>query len=103
MFIESLKLLESFEDQNSLAKCLEGMSGLSALSPETAACFLACTEALYEEMDIMIPPSERPRHDALGEKARAQLGEEKFNTLWTDGKAMTYEQAIAYAVECLKQ
>jgi predicted ATPase/DNA-binding XRE family transcriptional regulator len=102
MFIESLKLLESFEDGNWLAKCLEGMSGLSALSPETSTRLLGCAEAFYEEMAFMIPPSERPRHEALVEKARTQLGEEKFNTIWVDGKAMTYEQAIAYALNCLK-
>jgi predicted ATPase/DNA-binding XRE family transcriptional regulator len=103
MFAESLELLKSFEDGYWLAKCLEGISGLSALSPETATRLLGCAETLYEEMDFVIPPSERPRHDALVEKARTQLDEEKFNTLWADGKAMTYEQAIAYALGCLKQ
>jgi tetratricopeptide (TPR) repeat protein len=103
MFAESLELLKSFEDGYWLAKCLEGMSGLSALSPETAARLLSYAETFYEEMAFMIPPSERPRHDALVEKARKQLGEEKFNILWADGKAMTYKQAIAYALECLKQ
>jgi hypothetical protein len=39
----------------------------------------------------------------LVEKARKQLGEEKFHILWAEGKAMTYKQAIAYALECLKQ
>jgi hypothetical protein len=96
-------LLKSIEDTYWLAKCLEGISGLSALSPETATRLLGCAETLYEEMDFVIPPSERPRHDALVEKARTQLDEEKFNTLWADGKAMTYEQAIAYALGCLKQ
>jgi predicted ATPase/DNA-binding XRE family transcriptional regulator len=102
MFAESLELLKSFEDGYWLAKCLEGMSGLSALSPETAACLLGCAEAIYEEMAFMISLSERLRHDLLVEKARTQLGEEKFNTLWANGKAMTYKQAIAYALECLK-
>ena len=103
MFIESLELLVSFEDRYWLAKCLEGMSGLSALSPETSTRLLGCAEGFYEEMAFMIPPSERSRHDALVEKARTQLGEEKFNTIWADGNAMTYEQAIAYALKYLEQ
>ena len=101
MFAESLELLKSFEDGYWSAKCLEGMSGLSTLSPETAARFLGYAEALYEEMDIMIPPSERPRYDALVEKARTRLDEGKFNTLWAYGKAMSYEHVIAYALEAL--
>jgi hypothetical protein len=64
---------------------------------------MGCAQAFYDEMAFMIPPSERPRHDALVEKTRTQLDEEKFNTLWADGKAMTYQQAIAYALGCLKQ
>ena len=103
IFIESLELLKSIEDTYWLAKCLEGISGLSALSPETIACLLGCAEAFYKEMAFMIPPSERPRHDALVETARSQLNEQNFDTLWEQGKAMTYQQAIAYALECLKQ
>jgi tetratricopeptide (TPR) repeat protein len=103
MFTEALEWLKSFEDGNWLAKCLEGMSGLSALPPETGTYLLGCAEAIYEEMDFMIPPSEHPRHDALVEKVRSQLDEQNFNTLWGKGKALTYQQAIVYALECLKQ
>jgi hypothetical protein len=39
----------------------------------------------------------------LVERARSQLNQQNFNTLWEKGKAMTYQQAIAYALECLKQ
>ena len=30
---------------------------------------------------------------------RSRLGEEGFEEAWTEGRAMTFEQAVAYALE----
>jgi len=43
--------------------------------------------------------SERESHIAA---ARQQLGDEVFNRAWAEGKAMTKEEALKYAVEMQK-
>ena len=42
----------------------------------------------------------RPEFDRLVASVRAQFGEAAFATAWAEGKAMTREQAIAYALQC---
>jgi ATP/maltotriose-dependent transcriptional regulator MalT len=41
----------------------------------------------------------RPEFDRLVASVRAQFGDAAFAAAWAEGKAMTYEQAIAYALE----
>jgi len=38
-------------------------------------------------------------YDHAVARVRAALGEQAFETAWTEGRALTLEQAIAYALE----
>jgi tetratricopeptide (TPR) repeat protein len=44
-------------------------------------------------------PFEARRRDEIIQQAREQLGPDAFNQDWAEGRAMTMEQAIAYALE----
>jgi hypothetical protein len=46
---------------------------------------------------------ERPRFEKAIEAARTILGEETFSVLWAEGRAMSLEQAVAYALEELEE
>jgi hypothetical protein len=46
----------------------------------------------------MAPP-DRPLVDRAVAAARRSLDEEAFATAWAEGRTMTLEQAIAYALE----
>jgi hypothetical protein len=43
--------------------------------------------------------AERDEHDRAVATARAELGEEAFAAAWEEGKKMTMEQAVEYALE----
>jgi hypothetical protein len=44
-------------------------------------------------------PRERSEHQAALEKARQALGEEAFSAAWTEGQALSLEQAVALILE----
>jgi hypothetical protein len=46
-----------------------------------------------------VPPVARHDYDRDVAVARAQLGETAFAAAWAEGRAMTLEQAVAYALE----
>jgi hypothetical protein len=66
-----------------------------------AVCLLAASELLYSNMgfSLFMNPHQSAwfkRHLAA---ARTQLGEEDFAAAWLEGRAMTEEQALNYALE----
>jgi hypothetical protein len=48
---------------------------------------------------VPIWPDERRDYERIVATARAQLGEEAFAMAWAAGRAMSLDQAIAYALE----
>ncbi len=46
-----------------------------------------------------LPPPDRPIYARTHAEVHRLLGEEKFAQAWSEGRAMTLEQAIAYALE----
>ena len=81
------------------AYCLEGFSGIASAKkqPERAARLLGAAGALRDT-------AHRPRIDSedyyrhILNMTRAQLDEPAFNAAWAEGRAMTLEQALAYAL-----
>ncbi len=62
------------------------------------ARLLGQAEALAETLSLPIMPALRPWHSTVVAAAHAQLGEDMFDQAWAEGRAMTLEQAIAYAL-----
>ncbi|MGZ9222732.1 MAG: tetratricopeptide repeat protein [Anaerolineales bacterium] len=80
------------------------LTGFAAIStgmnqPERAAKLYGAAQALFETTDYRIPPFDRAEFDRRIQMARDQLGEAAFEALAAEGRAMTLEQAIAYALE----
>jgi non-specific serine/threonine protein kinase len=94
-YLESI----SSSKERILAYDLEGFAGLAAFQkhPERAAGLLGAAEALRETQD-----TPRMKFDQYYEQfvamTRAQLDEPAFNAAWAEGRAMTLEQALAYAL-----
>jgi len=88
-------------DPRAIALSLEAFAGLTAKEsrPEQAALLWGAAEALREEIEAPLPPNERERYHHEVAVVRQVLGAEKFSTAWAQGRAMTMEQAIAYALE----
>lgn len=84
-----------------IARCLESLAGLACAGsqPERAARLFSAVETLRQAMGAHLP---RDIHDGCDRDlavARTQLDEKAFTAAWTAGRALTQEQAVAYALE----
>jgi tetratricopeptide (TPR) repeat protein len=68
---------------------------------ERAVRLIAASDALYDNINsrVLMDPMDQAWLDEHMAAARADLGEEKFAALCTEGRKMTVEQAISYALE----
>jgi tetratricopeptide (TPR) repeat protein len=84
-----------------LAECLEGLAGVAAGqgSWEKAARLLGAAEALRDSSGAVILPHRRPAVERLLAEVRAALGEQEFAAAWAEGRAMSIEDAIRYALQ----
>lgn len=66
-----------------------------------AAQLAGAVEALNQATGFQLAPSLRPIYDGLETIAREQLGDAAFAAAWQQGRAMTRDEAIRYAVAML--
>ncbi len=97
---ESLAIRRELGDQRGIAQSLEGLAPVAAAlaEPHRAARIWGAAERLREEIGAPLPPNERPRYERQVATARAALGSETFAAAWAEGRAMSMEQAIDYAL-----
>jgi predicted ATPase/DNA-binding winged helix-turn-helix (wHTH) protein/Tfp pilus assembly protein PilF len=98
---ESLTTYREFAEKLGVVSVLVGVADLAATQrqPERAAQLLGATEYLYETTGTRPNLAERAVRDRAVANARAALGEESFSAALAEGRAMSLEQAIAYALE----
>ena len=88
-------------DTFGLAPCLEGLAQLAAArsQPERAVRLYAAAERLREQVGIPQPLEESELHQAARSQLQASLSAEEMATLQAEGRAMTLDEAVAYALE----
>ncbi|HZT42719.1 MAG TPA: tetratricopeptide repeat protein [Chthonomonadaceae bacterium] len=98
---ESLVIRRKIEEKPGIAESLRDMADLAAGQGqfEMAARLWAAAEVLRETIGSPLPPKEKEEVDRKVATARASLGEEAFASAWEQGQAMTFEQAIEYALQ----
>ena len=64
---------------------------------ERATCLLGATEAWHTRFYHSRTPRERQEREACIAAVRATLAEQAFAAAWSEGIAMTQEQAMEYA------
>jgi len=118
LFEESLTVKRELGNKGSIVQELEWFAAVAVAQgqPERAARLFGAAEALREAMGALLPSADRAGHDrsataartALGEAGEARFGREAdsaggrapgFATAWAEGRAMTLEQATAYALD----
>jgi tetratricopeptide (TPR) repeat protein len=101
LIAENLLLLRELGDKKYSALSLAGMSGLVAAGghPQAAARLLGASEALLGALGIVIHAGDQPDHDRNVAAVREQLDEATFDAAWAEGRAMSLEQAVSYALE----
>ncbi|HSH82282.1 MAG TPA: hypothetical protein VLA19_27455, partial [Herpetosiphonaceae bacterium] len=99
---ESLLVLRHTGDSIELARCLSGMAGVACThhAPMRSARLLGAVSAIDENVDSpRFPDGDRRAYDRALAETRAQLDADTFAAAWAEGRAMTLEQAIDYALE----
>ena len=98
---QSLALHSDLQNKIGIAICLEGLAGiaLEAQQPARATQLLGAVEALCEAIGAPLLPTERAHSDRVRSGARDRLSRAAFSAAWAEGRAMTPEQAVAYALE----
>lgn len=98
---ESLKISREMEDKRLIANALEGLAEVNRAENqlEQAVRLFRAAEALREAISSPLCTFDQSRYDSSVAAVRTALGEEAFTTAWEAGRAMTLEQAIAYALD----
>lgn len=97
LFTECLALTQ---DQWLGAHALIGLAGASGMrgEPERAAWLFGAGQAFLESIGFQIHASDAPDIERSLAAVRAQLGEDEFEVLLMEGRALTLEQATAKAL-----
>lgn len=88
-----------------VAQSLESLAGLRRAQGESgvAARLFGAAEALREAMGYPRPPRDREEHQLNVPALGAALGEDAFAAAWAEGRAMTWEEAVAFALSALDE
>ncbi len=101
---EALTILHEMGSQLFLATCLEGLAAAvvaqaadqePSVQTYWAAQLWGAAASLRETMNTPLPPAQRKADEQARTAAHSRLGERLFAAAWTQGRAMTPEQAVA--------
>jgi non-specific serine/threonine protein kinase len=99
---ESLTLCSALGEKSLTAYALEGFAELAQAQeqPERAVRMYGASDALRAAIGTPLTLDEREEVERpLLARLRATLGEDAFESAWAAGHALTWEQAVAYALE----
>jgi hypothetical protein len=88
-------------NQWNIAYSLEAFTALAVAQGDMprAARLFGATESFYSLLRFLMSPLERDHHERDLAATRSALGEEVFSALCAEGRAMSIEQAVAYALD----
>jgi predicted ATPase/DNA-binding XRE family transcriptional regulator len=100
LFIASLEICMESREKPVMINCLAGLAGILCMAgkPEQAARLLGAAE-LFIENFLSLEPADQKDFDNYVAIVRKQLDSIAFEKAWGEGRAMTMEQAIAFALE----
>jgi len=103
-FEESLVLYRELKRKHGVTECLIGLAGVAAVvgepaTAQRAARLFGAAEGLFEATGGGLAAADQAEYDRYLALTRDQLAEAAFAAAWAAGRAMTMEQAIAYALE----
>jgi predicted ATPase/DNA-binding XRE family transcriptional regulator len=103
LFGEGLLFSAEVGDGTNVAFYLEGLATLAASEdrPERAARLWGAAEAILEQIEVIAYPhaTDRSFNDRQLAAAREDIDERTWAEAWAEGRAMTTEEAVAYALE----
>jgi non-specific serine/threonine protein kinase len=100
-FRESLPICRELGTRLEIVVGLEGLAAVAVAQgqPQRAARLIGAAEALRASSSAPLPPEDRTKYDRSVAAVRTTLGEEAFAVAWTEGRALSLEDAVACAME----
>lgn len=100
LFEESLALRRTLGDRLGIASALAVLVALTVATSqiERAARLAGSLDALLRALRAVLDSPLHRLYDTALSAARAQLDAATFEACWAEGQAMTWEQAVAYAL-----
>jgi tetratricopeptide (TPR) repeat protein len=99
LFTEALLLCRELDDRRGVVEAVAGLACLAAKEePERTVRLMGAIAAATEAMGPHLNLSHRTEYDQILAGARRQLGHDAFDAAWTQGQALTLEQAIVDAL-----
>jgi non-specific serine/threonine protein kinase len=101
LYRESLIKNQAVGDPRGVIACLAGFAaiGLAQRKYERAAQIMAAVETQLVSIGIRLLPVDKMEHERNLTLLRTQLDEKILNKFWAKGKAMSLDEAIAFALE----
>jgi predicted ATPase/class 3 adenylate cyclase len=101
LYAESIRAQREVGAKVTAPENLLGLACVAAAQGEAerAARLFGASEALPEAMGTSLEPGERALQEPYLAAARSRLDETSWQQVWAEGRAMTLEEAIAYALE----
>ncbi len=98
---ESLALRRHFGEEAGIAYCLMQLGEVycAQKQPVLAARFFGAADRFFEVVGVRMDNADQVRYERSVADACRQLGPEEFETLRSEGRTLTLQQAIDYAVE----
>jgi len=105
IYRETIRGWQDSGNRGAIANQLECFAFLAVAEeePHRAAKLFRAAEALRTKAQSPMTGQERVEYDQSVAQLRAMLPEEEFNMLWAEGKSMTTEQAIEFALEATNE
>ena len=93
---ESIELARTMGYLGLVADCLRGIATIALASGDAreAATLLSVFAAFYERIGAIVSPGDKEELDAPIAQAREALGNEAFEAAWTEGGALSVDQAV---------
>ena len=104
LFEEGVTLSEQIGDRANLAYCLEGLAVIAGARGQIERCarLIGAAEGLHEAVGVPVYVYYEPYrslYEHTVATVRSRLGEAPFEEARAEGRAMTFEQAVEYALE----
>ena len=101
MFEEGLEIYRQLKNQAGIADGITRL-GFVAFGQDQrlrAAKLFGAAEKLQQSLGSHLAPNQQETYDKQVSALREVLGEEGFASAWSEGRAMTQEQAVEYALK----
>lgn len=104
-FREEMILAQQIGQHFNLAIALSAIGCTLGLAGSAMAAAVICSagEALFERLGSALPPAYRPLYKTYLTSVKARVDEETWTAWWAQGRSLSPEQAVAFALEGYQQ